>query len=114
MLLVGCATMFTSIVTVTSVVDTAMKAWAELQVKGLTSLQTDAKVIVAHDKYREACAVTQTALIAYKQTGDNTAYVKAVAVARATAADLISLIVPLLTDSQATKIKTDFDKAKTL
>ena len=113
-LLAGCATVYTSTVTITQVVDTAMKGWADLSVKGFTSAAVDTKVIAAHNNYRQACAVTQTALIAYKQTGDNTAFVQAMAVAKAAASGLIDLIVPLLTTSDGAEIKDNLAKATTL
>ncbi len=110
-LLTGCATVFTSIVTTTSVVDTGMKAWAEVSAKGFSTPAIDSKVVEAHNQYRKSCAIAQEALIAFKQTGDQAAYVQAFAVVKATAADLIQLITPLISPSKAVKLQTDIAKA---
>jgi hypothetical protein len=111
MLLAGCATVYTGVVTITSVVDTGMKAWAEVSAKGMSSAAVDAKVIEVHNKYREACAVAKIALESYKANGDQAAYLQAFAVVKATAADLIQLIAPLINPSKAAKLQTDLSKA---
>ena len=114
MLLVGCTTVYTGIVTITSVVDTGMKAWADVSAHGLSTTAVDAKVIAVHNQYRASCAVAQKALQAYKDTGDQTAYQQAYAVVRATAADLIALITPLIDQTKAAQLHTNLAKATTI
>jgi len=111
MLLVGCTTVYTTVVTTTSVVDTTMKAWAEVSSKGYSTPAIDAKVIQVHNEYRKACSVAQTALIVYKSTGDQAAYLQAFAVVKATAADLIQLIYPIIDSKKAAKLQSDLLKA---
>lgn len=99
--LVGCTTLFTSVVTITTVVDTTMKAWADLSVHGKTSPAIDAKVKAAHDKYRASCSIAQNALFAYKASGDPTQYNAAVLAVKTAAQELLNLITPLLTQMKA-------------
>lgn len=113
-ILVGCSTLYSGVVTITSVVDSAMKQWASLSVSGKTTKAIDDKVTAAHDKYRQAAAATQAALIAYKANGDQSAYVAALAAARAAAGDLVNLIAPLLLPNSATTLQNNLSKAKTL
>lgn len=113
-LLTACASVYTGVVTMTTVVDTAMKSWADISVKGLSSPSIDTKVVLAHDKYRAAAGVTQTALIAYKASGDPTQYNQALVLAKEAANQLLDLIVPLLTPKQGTDLKTKLSNAKTI
>jgi hypothetical protein len=113
-LLVGCATIYTGVVTITATVDLAMKSWAALSAKGQTTSAVDAKVIAAHNQYRAACAVAQAALTAYKASGDPTQYNVAIAAAKQAASNLVALIVPLVTPAQATTLQTNLANAKTL
>lgn len=114
MILTACSTFNASVITITSVVDSAMKEWAQLSVAGKTTVAIDSKVVMAHDRYRQACSVVQTALIEYKQSGNNASYVAALSAARASADGLIDLVTPLLIDSKATALKTKLSKANAL
>lgn len=114
LLLVGCASLFQSVITITSVVDQAMKDWAALSVAGKTSPAIDAKVTKAHDAYRAAAATTQNALVAYKSSGDQAPYIAALNAAKVAAQGLIDLIVPLLAPAEATTLSNNLQKAKTL
>ena len=110
-LLTACATLYSSVVTITSVVDTAMKAWAEASVKGITTPAVDAKVKEVHAKYVASCAVASKALKAYKDTGDQSQYLQALAVVKASAVDLVALITPFIASDTATKLNTNLSKA---
>jgi len=114
LLLAGCATTYTAVVTLTSVVRTAMRAWAEAAEKGLTTPLIDSKVAEVHKRYRQAAATAQDALKAYKETGDQAEYIRAFGVVRSVASELISLIAPLITPDKAVKIQADLNKAVTL
>lgn len=112
--LTACTTVYTGIVTLTSVVDSAMKNWAALSVAGKTTPIIDTKVVAAHDTYRKACAVAQSALVAYKTSGNDADYLKALEAARAAAGGLIDLIVPLLDSQTAATLKAKQAKATAL
>lgn len=114
LLLVGCTSLYTGVVTFTSVVDAGMKNWAALAVKGQTGAKVDAAVAFAHDKYRASAAIAQTALVAYKAGGNQQDWLNALAAVKTAAGDLINLIVPLLTPSQATTLTTQLNKAVAL
>lgn len=113
-LLTGCNTLFKSTVTLTQVVDSAMKQWASLSVNGLTTPEFDAKVVVAHDNYRAAAAAAQSALIAYKNTGDQESYLKAFEAARAAAGPVVDLIVKIISPARGVELQTDLAKANKL
>lgn len=112
--LVACSTVYTGIVTITTVVDSAMRDWAQMSVAHQTTAAVDAKVIAAHDKYRAACSAAETALVAYKASGDQNAYIAAVTAARAAAGEIIDLIAPLLAPAKAQALHTQLASAKTL
>lgn len=113
-LIAACTSVYTGVVTITSVVDSAMKAWADLSVRGLTTAAVDTRVIAAHNQYRASCGVAQSALIAYKASGDPAQYNVAIAAARDAASQLLAIITPLLTPGQATDLQTKFANAKAL
>lgn len=109
--LVGCTTVYSGVVSLTGVVDTAMKAWAELSVKGATSPAIDARVVAAHNQYRQYAASAEAALQAYKENGDPGSYTAALAAAKSAANSLIDIIVPLLLPQKAASLKADLAKA---
>lgn len=108
---IGCSSLYTGTVTITSVVDSAMKNWAELSVAGKTSQAIDAAVIKAHDQYRASCAVAQTALVVYKQSGDQSQYVKAMLAVRSAADGIIDIIAPLLSPTKVETLRAKLSKA---
>lgn len=103
--LIGCTTLFTGVVTITTVVDSTMKSWADLSVHGKTSPAIDLKVKAAHEKYRTACSVAQNALIAYKLSGDPTQYNATVLAVKTAAQELLNLITPLLAQPDAEELQ---------
>jgi hypothetical protein len=114
LMIVGCASLYQSVITITSVVDSAMKDWASLSAAGKTSAAIDAKVTIAHNTYRSAAGTAQAALVAYKSSGDQTQYVAALNAAKVAAQGLIDLIVPLLDPSTGNTLSNNLSKAKTL
>lgn len=110
----ACTTLYTGVVTITNVVDAGMKDYAALQVAGKTTPALDAQVRAGHDKYREACAAAQTALIAYKSSGDNSQWIAALQAVRSAADEIIQLIVPLVTPEKGTALVNNLAKAKTI
>lgn len=112
--LVGCSTLYTTTVTITQVVDSAMKDWAQMSASGKSTAAIDAAVIKAHNHYRGACAVAQTALLNYKASGNNADYISALVAVRSSVDGLFDLITPLLTPAKATNLKTQLAKASVL
>lgn len=113
-LVLGCASLYTGVVTITSVVDSAMKNWAQLSVAGSTSVAIDKEVVIAHDKYRAAAAVAQASLKAYKAGGNQLDYQNAMAAVRVAASGVLDLITPLVTPKQANTLNSNLAKATTL
>lgn len=114
LLIAGCSSLYTGVVTITSVVDTTMKGWAELSVAGKTTPDIDAKVKAAHEKYRQACGVARDALKAYQAGGSQADYTAAFAAVRVAAAGILDIVTPLLTTEKASAIQSQFAKANTL
>jgi hypothetical protein len=109
--LIGCSTLYTGVVSLTSVVDSAMKEWAAMSVAGQTTPSLDANVIKAHDQYRLAAGVAKRALITYKAGGDQAAYISALQAAKVAADGLLNIIYPLLTVDKADEFKGQLAKA---
>lgn len=114
LLLTACSSLYKTTVTITSVVDSAMRDWAQLSAQGKTTPQIDAAVIRAHDAYREACGVAQKALVTYKTTGTNNEYIAALNAVQAAASGIIDMLTPLLAPSKAATLKTNLQKASSL
>jgi hypothetical protein len=112
--LAACSTFYSSVISMTAVVDSGMKQWAQLSVAGKTSLMVDNAVKVNHDRYRQACAVAQASLISYKETGDKTAYIQALTTARTAANGLFDIILPLLNKADAATLSSNLNKANAL
>lgn len=106
LLLAGCQSLFTGIVTFRDVRDAALKDWAEASHAGQTTPAIDAKVIAADAKVQQAAKVLQDALIAYKANGDAGTYEAALMAMRGAIGDLVDLVVPLVTPAKATSLKT--------
>jgi len=111
-LLVGCGTLFTSVVTLRDVVNAAMSSYADEQVAGHTTAKMDAQVKAAYEKTQRAAGVAKDALTAYKAGGDQQSYLNALAAARVAIGELVDLIVPLVTPQKATHLKTLQTKAQ--
>lgn len=107
----GCQSLYRSTVTLTSVVDSGMKMWARLSVAGATSPELDRQVVAAHDRYRAACTVAKNALVTYQRTGNQAAYQQAMEIARSVAVDLVGVLTPILTATEAVQLKTGIVKA---
>lgn len=109
--MIGCTTIGNPVIAIADVVDSSMKTWASLSVTGQTTKEFDMKVISAHDQYRAAAAIAQTSLIAYKATGNQSDYLKALEASRAGAIPLIDLITSILSPAKAANLKSDLQKA---
>jgi hypothetical protein len=111
--LVGCSTLYTGVVSITSVVDTATTEWSNLSIAGKTTPEFDALVIKAHDKYRVSCGIAKRALVVYKSGGDQANYLTALEAAKVAADGLLDIIYPLLSPDKADALKGQLAKANT-
>ena len=107
----GCSTFYQSVITMTSVTESAMKQWAALSVAGKTSPAIDAKVSAANAVYRQAAANAQAALIAYRANGDQGTYVAALNAAKVAAQAILDLITPLLEPKAANTLNNNLSNA---
>jgi hypothetical protein len=108
---IGCAGLYQSTITITSVVDTTMRSWADLSTSGKTSPQIDAKVKHYHDLYRDACMVAQASLIEFKRTGNQDAYTQGLYAARVAAQNVLNVITPLLNHVKAKELNVRLSEA---
>lgn len=113
-LALGCATLFKASITLTKVVDTALKEAAALKVQGFMPAETELRLISAHETYRKAAGTAVVALEAYKLSGDKAEYVRALETARGAASSIIELLVPLIGAARSDDLKGDLKKASKL
>lgn len=109
--LTGCMTPAQGIVTMTSVVDSAMKDWAAASVAGETTPDLDAKVMRAHDRYRVVCDSALTVLQAAKDNGQKPDTASALRTVRAAVDPLFDLLTPLFTPAQADALNRRLNQA---
>jgi hypothetical protein len=112
-LLLGCSTLFTSVVTVTEVVDSAMKNWAQASKARQTTPEFNTQVIKLHDNYRLAAAAAQLSLKTYKNTNNASDLVAALAAAKDGAIPLVDFIVQILSAPVAAELQANLSKATT-
>ena len=110
-LLLGCTTLYTSVVTVTQVVDSAMKSWAQASNARQTTPELNVQVIKLHDNYRMAAAAAQLSLKAYKNTKNAQDLVTALQTAKEGALPLVDLIVTIINQAKGSELKTQLTKA---
>ena len=110
-LLLGCATFYSSVITVTEVVDSGMKQWAQANKNRQTTPEFNVQVVKLHDNYRMAAAAAQLSLKAYKNTGNAADLVSALQQAKDGAGPLIEFISGILIPSQGDALKTQLAKA---
>lgn len=113
-LLVGCGTLYKSIVTVTEVRDQAMKELATLHKAGLISAETDAKIANADIAYRKAAEVTVAALEAYKVSGDKTQYLAALKATKAALNAILDILTPLIGSDKSSDLFAKLANAQQL
>lgn len=113
-LLCGCSTVYTGIVTITQVRDSALKQLAQLNKAGKLSIATYNKVEAADAHYRQAAEVAEKALIAYKASGDKTQYVQALQAAKAAVSAIIDILNPMIPLADATALQVKLANATKL
>jgi uncharacterized lipoprotein NlpE involved in copper resistance len=112
LVLIGCKSTYSTIITVTQVVDSGMKQWSRLANTGQTTPAFNAKVVTAHDNYRKAAAVAQLSLIAYKNTSNATNLVQALSAAKDGALPLVDLIVSVVSAEKGDQLRVDLAHAQ--
>jgi hypothetical protein len=110
-LLLGCTTFYSSVITVTEVVDSAMKQWAQANKARQTSPEFNAQVVRLHDNYRLAAEAAQLSLKAYKTTNNAADLVTALQAAKDGAGPLVEFIAGILLPPQGDALKTQLAKA---
>lgn len=114
LLLVGCTTLWTGVVTLTQVHDTAMKNWAQAVKNGTSTTAINAAVVVADAKYRQAATVAADALTAYKNGGSSDAYVNALIAVRSALDSLITILTPAIPQADSQSLRANLAKATKL
>lgn len=93
--LAGCATTNTPgriLATATLTVDSTMKGWAAWVAAGQSTLEQEAKVQAAYEKYQATEKLAENAYVVVAKTGDKTAWETAIAAMNSCQADLLALI----------------------
>jgi hypothetical protein len=114
LLVSGCATIWTGVVTLTEVRDSAMKELASLHVQGRLPAGADAQIAAADAKYRAAVSVAEQALVAYKNGGSEESYKNALLAVKAAITPLIDLVRTYSTAEKSAKLSTALAKANKL
>lgn len=114
LLLAGCRSFYSGVVTLTSVVDSAAVEYARLYNDGLVTTELAQRVAAAHLSFRTACGIAKDALIAYKAGGMNAnpeQYNVALTAAQQSAQQFVALLVPLLAPHDAIAIQQRLKEA---
>lgn len=113
-LLCGCNSLYKGIVTITDVRYTALKQLAQLNKEGKISKETDAKIAEADVAFLKAAEATQKALIAFKESGDSAAYVRALQVTKSAVGSILDILLPMIEKQEAIKLQTSLQTATKL
>lgn len=114
-LLIGCAGLYTQIVTVTQVRDSAMKQLAVLNAQGKITAETDAKIGQADAVYRQAAETAQKALIAYRNSPSTaTNYTAALQATKVAVSGLLDILSQFVVSTEMTKYRAQLTKANKL
>lgn len=114
MFIVGCASLYRGVVTITDVADQTMTELGALSRAGKITPELDAKIGRAHADYVKACAVAELALVAYKESGDSSQHLAALKAVRASIDPLIEILGAFVTQEKTSKLKTQLATAKSL
>lgn len=111
--LIGCQNLYTGVVTITSVVDSASKDYARVYNDGLVPPDVHVKASTTHQEYRRAAGVARQTLEAVKlgQAGDPKAALEAAKVAANRFVDVIFQILPA---KRGSELRTQLSKATAL
>jgi len=110
LLLVSCATLNRSVVTITEIVDSASKSYASMFNRGLVPPDVAAQVAVQHLEYRKTMAVVHDVFVAAKE-GREANTKGAFEAARRAATGFIDVVALILTKDQTAELKAKLEKA---
>lgn len=114
-LLVGCSSLYTQIVTVTKIRDSAMKELATLSKQGKITPATDAKIAQADSVYRQAAETAQKALIAYQASPSTaTNYTAALQATKLAVSGVLDILAQFVASNEMTTYRTQLTKANKL
>lgn len=106
----ACMTVNKATVTLTSVVDVAMKDWAQASVAGRTTPELDAKVITAHNQYRDVCGAIVPIYEAAIANGENPDATAVLTTLRAAVDPLMDLLMPVLLPAEQATVNAQLRK----
>jgi phosphoenolpyruvate synthase/pyruvate phosphate dikinase len=113
-ILCGCQTFYTNIVTITQVRKSAITEMASLYKKGLVSPETDKKFEAIDEEYIRAANIAEHALIAYKEgLAAENPEAKILAV-KVIVGQLLDVITPMLLEKNAKKLNAQLSTATQL
>lgn len=113
-LLIGCSSLYTQIVTVTKIRDSAMKELAILSKQGKIGAATDQKIAQADQIYRQAAETAQAALVAYKANGDPATYQNALSAVKTALTGVLNILAQFVPASETANYKAQLATATKL
>jgi len=113
MLLVGCTTLYNSVVTITEVRKSTLTELGTFYRLGLISPETDAKIEKADQQFLKAASVLELSLTAYKSGQDVTNKAELIKAVKAPVFELINILATYSVEA-ATKNNKNLEKANQL
>jgi hypothetical protein len=113
-ILCGCQTLYTNIVTITQVRKSAITEMASLYKKGLVSPETDKKFEAIDEEFIKASNVAEQALIAYKEGLTFEKPDGKILAVKVIVGQLLDVITPMLLEKEAKKLNTQLSTATQL
>lgn len=111
-LLIGCAGLYSHIVTLTEVRDSAMKELALMSKQGRITAATDAKIAKADEVYRQSAETAAVALKMYRDgIGTQNNSIAALQAAKTALTGLLDILAQFIPASETTKYRTQVAKA---
>jgi hypothetical protein len=113
-ILCGCQTFNSSIVTITQVRKSAITEMAALYKKGLVSPETDAKFEAIDEEFIKGANIAEHAIIAYKEGLTTEKPNGKVLAVKVIVGQMLDIITPMLVARDGNKLNTDLSKATQL
>lgn len=113
-MLCGCQTFYSNVVTITQVRKSAITEMASLYKKGLVSPETDAKFEAIDEEFIKAAAIAENALVAYKEGLTTEKPNGKVLAVKVIVGQLLDIVTPMLLEKDSNKLNTDLSKATQL
>lgn len=113
-MLVGCQTFYSSVVTVTEIRKSVINELGVLSRAGQISEETDKKILDADDRFKEAARGMELALIAYKAGTSTNDPITKLQEVKAPVRDMINILAPMVLKTVANKHYNNLEKATKL